>query len=279
MIDLHCHSNCSDGTLSPEALLEKAIAAGIKVLALTDHDTVVGAKILQAQKSENITFIAGIELSTRWKKYDIHVLGLNIDTNNEILTDLIDRQVESRYHRSLQIAERMSALGVENAFEKACKVAGHNRISRPHFAKVFIDEGLAPDMPIAFKRFLAQGKAAYVPTPWITIPEAVNGIVEAGGQAILAHPLKYKLTRTKLHDLIEEFKLAGGSGLEVVSGEMTPTQVQEMAGLSQRFQLLSSSGSDYHGDTLSRISLGRQRQLPLNCTPVWHQWNIGQGTL
>ncbi|MDP1603196.1 MAG: PHP domain-containing protein [Legionella sp.] len=274
MIDLHCHSNCSDGILSPQQLLEKAIEAGVKVLALTDHDTVAGVKILQDQTNTDITFINGIELSTRWKKYDIHVLGLAINPDNALLTELIARQTESRYVRSRQIAERMVTLGISDAFEKACKIAGHDRLARPHFARVFIEEGLAADMQTAFKRFLGRGKAAYVETPWISITEAVEGITEAGGHAVLAHPLKYKLTRTKLHDLIEEFKGAGGSGLEVVSGEMTVTEVQEMAGLSQRFQLLSSSGSDYHGDTLSRISLGRQRQLPLNCIPVWHQWNI-----
>jgi 3',5'-nucleoside bisphosphate phosphatase len=274
MIDLHCHSNCSDGLLSPQELLEKAREAGVRVLALTDHDTVAGVKILQDQAITDITFISGIELSTRWKKYDIHVLGLGINPDNAALTELIAHQTECRMVRSQQIAERMVALGISNAFEKASEIAGHTRISRPHFARVFIEEGLASDMQSAFKRFLGRGKAAYVATPWISIAEAVEGIREAGGLAVLAHPLKYKLTRTKLHDLIEEFKFAGGSGLEVVSGEMTPTQVLEVAGLSQRFQLLSSSGSDYHGDTLSRISLGRQRQLPLNCTPVWHQWNI-----
>lgn len=275
MIDLHCHSNFSDGTLTPHALLEKAIMSGITVLALTDHDTVEGVKVLREEKNKHpITIIDGIELSTRWKKYDIHILGLNIDPDNQALGALIESQNTSRLTRSLEMSEKIALLGIEDAYAKACKIAGHTRVGRPHFARVFMDEGKVNDMQAAFKRFLGRGKPAYVPTPWISIAEAVEGINRAGGLAVLAHPLKYGLTRTKLHDLISEFKLAGGAGLEVVSGEMTTTQVQDLAGLCLRFKLLSSTGSDYHGDSMSRISLGRQRQLPLNCSPVWHQWNI-----
>ena len=275
MIDLHCHSNFSDGTLTPEDLLLKAVESGIALLALTDHDTVEGVRVLQAAKNSHpVTIISGIELSVRWKKYDIHVLGLNIDIENEALTGLITRQNASRLIRSREMSERMAQLGISDAFEKACRIAGHERVARPHFAKVFMDEGMAPDMATAFRRFLGRGKPAYVPTPWISITEAVEGITEAGGQAVIAHPLKYGLTRTRLHELIVAFRFAGGVALEVVSGEMTSTQIQEMSGLCTRFNLMASSGSDYHGDHLSRISLGRQRQLPLNCTPLWHQWTI-----
>lgn len=275
MIDLHCHSNFSDGALTPLVLLERAIASGIKIWALTDHDTVEGIKTLQEEKNKHpIIIIDGIELSVRWKKYDIHVLGLNINPDNLILAELIEKQNSNRLTRSLEMSERMSILGIDNAYEKACKIAGHKRVGRPHFARVFMDEGKVTDMQAAFKRFLGRGKPAYVPTPWISIAEAVDGINKSGGQAVLAHPLKYGLTRTKLHELVSEFKSAGGAGLEVVSGEMTVTQVQDMAGLCLRFGLLSSTGSDFHSDNVSRISLGRQRELPLNCTPVWHQWNI-----
>ncbi len=166
----------------------------------------------------------------------------------------------------------MKQYGVDEAYAKACEIAGHERVGRPHFAQVCVAENLVPDTRTAFKRFLAKGRPAYVPTPWISVTEAVAGIVQAGGQAVLAHPLKYLLTRTKLHELIAEFKAAGGVGLEVVSGETTVEQTQDMAGLCLRFQLLASTGSDYHGGVLSRIFLGGQRQLPVNCTPIWDQW-------
>ncbi|MFA5960353.1 MAG: PHP domain-containing protein [Tatlockia sp.] len=274
MIDLHCHSHFSDGGQSPEALLKKALDANIAVLALTDHDTVNGlAALHQAAVGQNIRIINGIELSVRWKKTDIHILGLNIDPTNPAMAALIAMQNESRITRAKQIAEKMQLLGISRAYERACEIAGHERVGRPHFAKVFMEENAALTMQNAFKRYLGRGKSAYAPTPWISITEAVEGILEAKGQAVLAHPLKYSLTRTKLHELIVAFKEAGGRGIEVVSGEVTVSQIQEMAGLSIRYALLASSGSDYHDDGISRILLGRQRQLPVNCTPVWEHWD------
>jgi predicted metal-dependent phosphoesterase TrpH len=273
MIDLHCHSSFSDGALSPQALLAKAVHAGITMLALTDHDTVEGVRVLK-QGDLPLAFIPGIELSVRWKKVDIHVLGLNIDIEHPLLNALIEQQNTNRLERSHLIAERMAALGIDQAFEKACQIAGHERIGRPHFAQVFINEGKAADIQSAFKRYLGRGRPAYVPTPWISITEAVEGISAAGGHATLAHPLKYRLTRTKLNELLLDFKQAGGRAVEVVSGESTALQAQEVAGLCMRFQLLASTGSDFHSEASSRISLGRQRELPLNCMPVWHQWTI-----
>lgn len=274
MIDLHCHSHYSDGLLSPTNLLEEAVKAGVTMLAITDHDTVDGLHALDDIAIDpSLTLVSGIELSSRWKKCDVHILGLNIDKKNEQLEALIARQNESRKQRARLIAESMAVLGVEDAFAKACAIAGHDRIGRPHLAQVFINEGKVRDMQTAFKRYLGRGKPAYVPTQWALIAESVAAIHEAGGHAVLAHPLKYKLTRTKLHELIEEFKLAGGDGMEVVSGETLTSEARELAGLCLRYQLLSSTGSDYHGGPMSRVFLGRQRQLPLNCMPVWHQWN------
>ncbi|HBI21662.1 MAG TPA: PHP domain-containing protein [Legionella sp.] len=274
MIDLHCHSHFSDGALSPDALLKKALHAGVCVLALTDHDTVAGLQPLhEAACGADITLINGIELSTRWKKHDVHILGLNITPDNPHLCALIAQQNERRIARAQAISTCLVESGVKDAYQKACEVAGHARVGRPHFAEVLVQEGLAVDIAAAFKRFLGRGCSAYVQTEWVSIPEAVAGIVQAGGQAVVAHPLKYKLTRSKLHALIDLFKEAGGCGIEVVSGEMTVTQITELAGICLRFDLQASTGSDYHHD-LSRTGLGRQRPLPLNCTPIWHQWTI-----
>ncbi|MFI4919587.1 MAG: PHP domain-containing protein [Legionellales bacterium] len=274
MIDLHCHSHFSDGAHSPEELIQKALLQGIKCLSLTDHDTVAGyAELHQAAEATDIKIIQGIELSARWKKYDIHILGYQVN-HTPVLLDLIERQNSSRIERAEQIGVLLGLFGVTDAYDKACALAGHKRVGRPHFAKVLINEGKTRDMKSAFKQFLGRGKGGYVPTPWVSVAEAVEGIVQSGGQAVIAHPLKYGLTRSKLHELINEFKEAGGAGIEVVSGEMTVTQIRETAATSLRFNLLASSGSDFHGDTMSRIHLGRQQQLPENCTPIWHQWNI-----
>ena len=275
MIDLHCHSNCSDGVLSPNDLLAKAQGLGVTVLALTDHDTVAGLQqLLPLEPPYPMTLIPGIELSVRWKKHDLHILGLNIDISSQHLQALITRQTASRKQRALGIADKMALLGVENAYEKACQIAGHDRLARPHFAQVFLNEGMVSDLKKAFKRFLGRGKPAYVETAWVTMAEAIDVIHQAGGLAVIAHPLKYKLTRSKLHELVTDFKATAGDALEVVSGEMTQSEIQNIAGVSKRFGLLASSGSDYHADGRSRISLGQQRKLPVECTPIWDHWNI-----
>lgn len=274
MIDLHCHSHFSDGALSPEALLQKASDAGIQVLALTDHDTIAGlAPLHQAARKTQIKIIDGIEFSTRWKKHDIHILGLNITPDNDHLCALIRQQNESRIARAQQIGACLADCGVNDAYQKACELAGHERVGRPHFAQVLINEGIVSEMQAAFKRFLGRGRGAYVPTAWLSIEAAVDGIRQAGGRAVIAHPLKYKLTRSKLHALINEFKEVGGAGIEVVSGEMTVTEINELAGLCLRFELLASTGSDFHHE-LSRIGLGRQQQLPASCIPIWLGWGV-----
>ena len=167
----------------------------------------------------------------------MHILGLNIAIDDNGLLNLIAQQTESRIARAKQIANCLSPLGLENAYDKACKLAGHERVGRPHFAQLLINEGLSADIKSAFKRFLGRGRAAYVPTPWVNLDDAVTTIVQAGGQAVIAHPLKYSLTRSKLHELVTVFKNAGGVGVEVVSGDMTVTDINELAGLCLRFEL------------------------------------------
>ena len=274
MIDLHCHSLYSDGTHTPAELIDKALQQQLKCLSLTDHDTVAGyEELYKAAENTDIKIVKGIELSTRWKKYDVHILGYQIEDTSELI-DLMQKQSNSRIERAKEIGARLKSVGVENGYDKACDIAGHKRVGRPHFAKVLINEGKTRDMKSAFSQFLGRGKVGYVPTPWISVSEAVMGIINCGGQAVIAHPLKYGLTRSKLHELINEFKEAGGVGMEVVSGEITVTEIKEMAATCMRFQLLASSGSDFHSDGLSRIKLGRQRALPDICTPLWQEWNI-----
>ena len=273
--DLHCHSYFSDGVLTPEALLQKALEAKIDLLALTDHDTIEGVDRLREAASQHaIRIIDGVELSVRWKMHDIHVLGLNLDRTHPTLLALLLKQNTQRTERAKLIAERLEEIGVQSIFQKACDLAGHERIGRPHLAQVLINEGVVKDMSTAFKKYLGRGKSAYVPTTWLSIEEAVTGIIKSGGWAVIAHPLKYKLTRSKLHALIGDFKQAGGQGIEVVSGEINKTQIDEMAGLCIRFDLLASTGSDYHNDSYSRIKLGQQSLLPPNCQPIWEKWSM-----
>lgn len=277
MIDLHCHSHFSDGKFSPEVLLEQALHTGVSVLALTDHDTIEGLLPLhRAAQDQSITIINGIELSTRWKKYDIHILGLNFSLTNTALNALVIQQNESRIARAKAIGSRLTLAGIDDAYEKACQIAGHDRVARPHFAAVLVQEGKVIDIQTAFKRYLKQGKPAYVPTAWISVQEAVEVIVQAGGQAVIAHPFKYDLTRKKLLALINDFKEAGGVGMEVVSGELLRTKANELARLCVDQGLLASTGSDYHGHGYSRVGLGQQQALPAHCTPIWTSWTLNK---
>jgi 3',5'-nucleoside bisphosphate phosphatase len=275
MVDLHCHSTFSDGLLSPSELIARALTANVGLLALTDHDTTSGLNLLhEAAIGSGISIINGIELSTRWKMHDIHVVGLGIDPENAALQRCIAQQAECRTKRAIMMGNLLQPFGISDAYEKALALAGHTRVSRPHFAEVLVQEGLVKETKTAFERYLARGKPAYVVTEWVTLPEVIEIISGAGGVAVLAHPLKYRLTRTKLNALICAFKEAGGLSMEVVSGSMTTHDLIQMAHLCNRHELLASSGSDFHGEPLSRIGLGRQHHLPPDCVPVWERWGV-----
>lgn len=275
MIDLHCHSTHSDGLLSPTALYARAQERGLHTLALTDHDTVAGvSELLQAAAGQDVRIIPGIELSVQWKKYDLHILGLNIDIHAEGLQDIIRQQQALRLERAQAIGEALHRCGIKDMYTKASELAGHTQIGRAHFAHILCKEGKARDMKDAFKTYLGRGKVAYIPASWINLSTAVATIQAANGQAVIAHPLKYGLTRTKLHELVQAFQALGGVGIEVVSGDIMDDDRDKLAKVCQKYALLASSGSDFHGDGLSRIGLGRQKSLPTHCTPIWHTWSM-----
>lgn len=271
MIDLHFHSHFSDGALTPQGLINKARQVGLELVSLTDHDTIDGYLSLRPPVTD-IMVIPGVELSVRWKKYDLHIIGLNFDVAHPALKEALIHQRNSRKARAEEIGRRLEQLGLKGAYEQACILAGSPQIGRPHFAQVLVNVGLAKDLQHAFTRFLGRGRMAYVPTPWLDLESAVTTIVKAGGQAVIAHPLKYGLTRTKLHELIRAFKTSGGSGIEVVSGAMTELQIETIGRLSLLFDLQASSGSDYHSDNISMVKLGCQSLLPEYCRPIWRQW-------
>lgn len=273
MIDLHSHSCYSDGFHTPQALLQLALANHVAMLALTDHDTIAGLEALhQAAAGLPIQIIDGIEISVSWKLQAIHILGLKIDRTAEPLHTLAAQQKQRRLQRAHRIVENLNSLNIINLFEKACEVAGHDNIGRPHLAKILVAEGKAKDMQDAFKRFLRRSRIGYVPTTWVSLEEAISIILQSGGFPVLAHPDKYGFTWTKLESLVKLFKEAGGQGIEVVSGHMLPAQIELMARLCQRYELLASSGSDFHGHSMSSIGLGKQLPLPIRCQPIWQQW-------
>lgn len=274
MIDLHCHSNFSDGGHSPAELLVLAAEGGVKTLALTDHDTVSGVEEIRGLAGNHaIEIINGIELSAKWKKYDLHILGLGIDIFHRGLQELIRQHRESRISRAEIMGERLAAAtGLQHTFERAGEIAGHDSIGRPHFAAVLLEAGKVTTLQEAFVRYLGKHRVAYVPGMWQPLEEIISVITAAGGVAVLAHPFKYRLTRMKLHELIRIFRESGGYGLEVVSGYTTPGEALELAGLCRKFDLYASTGSDFHMAGVSRVAPGRQLALPDDCVPVWQGW-------
>lgn len=273
MHDFHFHSNYSDGLHSPNELYEMAIKRGLRVVSLTDHDEIAGIYELEKVNTENkLKIIPGIEISTRWKKHDIHVIGLNINTESQELKDFISKQQETREKRAEAIAENLAFIGVKDLLAKARASSGGDIVARPHFAKVLVKEGKARDIQHAFSLYLQRGRRGYVETNWANLSETIDIINKANGVAVLAHPLKYKLTNTKLIELIANFKELGGLGIELVSGNVTNDEVQRLNKIATKYDLYASTGSDFHGENLSQISLGGQAALPVNCRPIWELW-------
>jgi len=268
--DLHCHSTASDGSLSPTALVARAVEQEVSFLALTDHDGTEG--IVEAQKAAegtDLTLIAGVEISVTWGGTTIHIVGLNVDINNPVLQNGLTTMRNYRVDRAKKIADRLEKAGISGALEGAKKYASEVMLGRVHFAKFLVEENHAKDISDVFKRYLVRNKPGYVPGEWATLKEAVGWITAAGGEAVIAHPARYKITATKLRRLITDFKEAGGIGFEVVSGRQHPEEVKHMARLAEQFDLLASCGSDFHTPDNTWVELGKLSALPSSCTPIW----------
>ncbi len=271
--DLHSHSTASDGTLSPAELVRRAHAQGVDVLALTDHDSTAGvAEASEAAAPLGLRLLPGVEVSVTWNGVTIHILGLNVDPGHAGLQQGLARLRARRNERSIEIARRLAKAGIEGALEGARAYASGAIISRTHFARFLVEQGHAKDMRKVFKKFLVHNRPGYVAGDWAGLEEAVGWILAAGGQAVIAHPARYRLSATRLRQFIGEFKDCGGQGIEVVSGSHSAGDVQGMAQYARRFELLASCGSDYHGPEQPWVELGQLTPLPKNCTPVWQQW-------
>ncbi len=271
--DLHAHSTASDGALSPAELVRQARACGVKNLALTDHDTTDGLAEARASAEENgITLIPGIELSVTWQQRCIHIIGLNIDPDYAPLQEGIVGLRNMRLSRAVEMGARLQKKGIENAYEGALQLAGKGMITRTHFARYLVDHGHAGSFQNAFDRFLGAGKPGFVVTRWTDLEEAIGWINGAGGTAVVAHPLRYKLTGAWLCRLLDAFKQCGGVGIEIVCGSSSGNDIRCAAEQARRFDLLGSVGSDYHSPEKPWIQLGRLPPLPNSITPVWSVW-------
>lgn len=269
--DFHCHSRASDGTLTPTELLERAAAAGVQWLALTDHDTHAGlAEARTAAERLGIRLVNGAEWSLRWEKRELHVLGLNTDPSAPAMQALESAQRAAREKRARLIGEKLDrAAGISGSYASACELSGDVTPGRPWFARVLMAQGKARDMNHAFNRFLKQGQSAFVATPWATLEEGITAIRASGGVAVLAHPQHYELTRTKLRRLLADFCAAGGQAIEVAMPGLAPHQRQRLEECLRDFPLHASGGSDFHSPEQSWLTLGRLPPQPVGARPVW----------
>ncbi|MDR0218709.1 MAG: PHP domain-containing protein [Enterobacteriaceae bacterium] len=272
--DLHSHTTASDGVLSPEQLVDRAISMGIDVLAITDHDTTEGIPAALHHIQQNnlpLALIAGVEVSTLWQNLEIHIVGLNVDINSASLKTLLANQVDLRKQRGMEIGHRLAKAGIPDAWEGALKLANGGQVTRGHFARYLVEAGIAPTIQKVFKKYLARGKIGYVPPQWCTIAQAIEAIHQAGGQAVIAHPGRYGLSTKWLKRLADGFKQHGGDAMEVAQCQQAPNERQQLGQLAREYGLNVSLGSDFH-QPCSWIELGRNLWLPGDVVPVWHNW-------
>jgi hypothetical protein len=272
--DLHCHSTHSDGLLAPAALVERAAARGVDVLALTDHDEVSGlGEARAAAAAAGIGFVCGSELSVSWGRHTIHVVALGIDPEAPALVSGLAAIRAGRTHRARRMADALAEAGIRGAYEGAMRyVTSERLVSRTHFARFLVEAGHVREVKDVFRRYLSPGKPGYVAHEWATLPQAIAWIRAAGGQAVLAHPGRYKVTKTGMRRLLGEFRDGGGDAIEVLSSSHTRDQCTEFATYARVFGLRASSGSDYHGPGESWLDLGDLPELPAGVLPVWQDW-------
>jgi 3',5'-nucleoside bisphosphate phosphatase len=268
--DLHCHSTASDGALIPEQLVQRAAEQGVSSLALTDHDTTAGLAVAKKTAVDlNINFIPGIEISTTWNNKCFHVLGLNIDPDHLALVNGIQDLRLTRIERAEKIAHKLAKKGINNAYLSILETSGESMITRTHFAEFLLTHNYVSTMQEAFDRYLGLGKPAFVATVWAELEEAVNWITGSGGIAVLAHPLRYKITASWMRRFLSAFKEAGGQGIEVVCGRSNADDIRLSINYAKKFELAGSVGSDFHHPDNPWVELGRLAPLPKEITPVW----------
>lgn len=272
-IDLHCHSNVSDGMLSPADVVARAVANGVDILALTDHDDVAGlAAARAAAATTRLSLVDGVEISVSWGGQTVHIVGLRIDPGHADLVAGLQGIRNGRIERAQRMAADLEKHGIAGAYAGADAYAVNKQmVGRTHFARWLVAQGHAPDMRTAFKRFLTRGRPGYVEHQWTTLENAVGWIRASGGTAVIAHPGRYAFQRHELLKLLDAFRALGGEGLEVITGSHHPSEYGKFADLARAFSLKASRGADFHAPGES-TDIGRLPALPHFCQPVWQHW-------
>ena len=272
-VDLHTHTNASDGELAPAALLALQAAEGTALTAFTDHDTLGGYDALEGRSSEaGVRLLSGIELSTQHNGRELHVVGLGFDAGDIALRTAVDAQAGRRDARARAIADRLHALGHPGAWDAVCRYANGASIGRPQFARFLVEAGCVRDSEQAFARYLGTGRPAHCRIEWPSLQEVIGWIRGAGGVAVLAHPLAYALGRARLRTLLGDFRDCGGAAAEVALAGLSPADLATGAREVQRSGLRASAGSDFHLGSQFWRRPSRIPPLPEFLEPVWSEW-------
>ena len=263
MIDLHTHSNRSDGSFTPSELVDLAVQKGITYIALTDHDSIEGideakrrAEEISSSSDTKISVIPGIEFSTDWNGRDVHVVGLNIDHTNKEFVGKLDFFLDSREGRNRKMAENLRNVGIGISYDALLKSFPDSVLTRAHFARYLYEYGYVRSTHEAFERYLGPDAPCYVPREKITPVQAVEMTLMAGGIPVLAHPLIYKFGDEKLRELIAEMKEYGLVGIEAMYSTHSSEDEEYIKALAKECGLKISGGSDFHGSNKPGIDLG-----------------------
>lgn len=260
LIDLHCHSTASDGSLTPTELVHKARDGGLRAIAITDHDTVDGVhEALAAGEKLDFEVVSGVEISADIPSGSMHMLGYFIDHTSSGLVAALRRLQEAREARNQEIIKKLRSMRLEVTREELLKISGEGQIGRPHIAKLLVQKGFVPTLQAAFDCYLKRGRPAYVEKFRFIPREAIKLISEAGGMAVLAHPGSLNKSSEELEGVVQELRNEGLSGLEVFYTDHKPEQTRSYQRLCRKYQLIATGGTDYHGTYKPGVELGRGR--------------------
>ena len=272
IVDLHTHTTASDGSLSPLELVQRAQARGVELLAITDHDSIGAFSQLDELGETSLRLITGAEFSCNWQGVNIHILGLGMSRQHPGLDAAMRSQQAARDSRAEEIDRRLAKKGISGMLAAIREKLNDSRpVGRPDFARQMLEAGVVSSMSDAFDRYLGAGKIGDVKAMWPELDTIIPWIHDAGGAAVIAHPLHYKMTNAKLRRLLAEFSDLHGDGLEVCNGRPPETELVFLRELCRFFDLEASAGSDFHHLT-QWSDLGCDSAVLGNCRPVWQRW-------
>ena len=257
-VDLHLHTTASDGVLSPAEVVRYAKSKGLQAIAITDHDTVEGCEEALSE-GEKIGFevIPGIEISAEYSPGSMHILGFFLDIHHPLLNERLEYLQKARAERNPKMVAKLNQLGINITYEEVLRASGGGQVGRPHFANVLMEKRVVKSFQEAFDRFLKKGAPAYVDKFRFTSKEALHFIHEARGVAVLAHPNTLGVSRSsELEKVIVQLVDEGLRGIEVYYPEHSSAEVAQYKSLADRFNLLSTGGTDYHGMEKSELDIG-----------------------